>query len=425
MPSTSRFLFFQDHLSSGGAARAAGRWKAALELNGLPCRQVAGDLPPPEGCLLTGKPARGWARIREFFGDRLIRRTKTVEGRLRTILARESPDLIWIHNLAGAGKWGWSEQMVSIARPYAPVLWTLHDMWALGNSSESYWETKSAVEGGEWKDAGKAKVEGGREQGARIDGFQASRVQKIFAEGGTYPVILTAPSRWLADLARELTGIHCAFLPNPIDLEIFSPGERRAARRRLGLPEKGLLVLAGADSLQDQRKGMDLLREAWKGVSSGQATLALFGRHGKNRPGERYLGNLPSDEEMAAAYRAADLYVHPARMENAPCTIQESLACGTPVLAFAVGGIPEMIRPGKTGFLASGVTAPCLQQGLESVLADPGKLHGMSKECREHAEEEWKPEKLVRRLEELVGGKKTGGPSQKAALRSLRSEDGE
>jgi len=217
-------------------------------------------------------------------------------------------------------------------------------------------------------------------------------------------VTLTAPSKWLANLTKKLTGHECAFLPNPIDLKIFSPGDRAAARRRFGLPEQGMVVLAGADSLLDRRKGIDLLREAWTLSGKREATLALFGRHGENRPGESYLGNLTSDDEMVAAYRAADLYVHPARMENAPCTIQESLACGTPVLAFAVGGIPEMVEPGRTGFLAPRVDADSLGKELVAALADRNRLSRMRDACRGAAEAVWRAEDLVEKFEAVVQG---------------------
>jgi len=219
-------------------------------------------------------------------------------------------------------------------------------------------------------------------------------VQRVYGESAKYPITITAPSQWLADMSKKITGQECVFLPNPIDLKIFSPGDRVAVRRRWGLPEEGLVILAGADSLADPRKGFDLLREGWGSARRHGCTLALFGRHGENRPGERYLGNLTTDEEMVAAYRAADLYVHPARMENAPCTIQESLACGTPVLAFAVGGIPEMVISGKTGFLALQVGADCLQEALDNALSDGNRLSNMRKECRRFAKSVWDSERL-------------------------------
>jgi len=384
-----KILQVQDHLKSGGAARAAGRWAELLGQSEGEVLQAAGDEVSSHGYLLTGKPARGWGRMMESLTGKSGRKSK-VETHLRELLEKNRPGLVWFHNIAGGGKWGWSEQMVMQARQYAPVLWTLHDMWALGNGEESYWEVNSSVESGRWKGIG------GSGQGARL--------QKVCGAAEKYPIQLTAPSRWLAGLTQKITGHRCASLPNPIDLEIFSPGDSKAARRRFGLPEQGLVVLVGADSLQDRRKGFDLLREAWSRLPTGRPTLALFGRHGGKRLGEHYLGNLSTDEAMVAAYRAADLYVHPARMENAPCTIQESLACGTPVLAFAVGGIPEMVVPSKTGFLAARLSPESLAETLVSALADPEQLREMRDRCRQHAEEIWNPQKLMRQFAELARG---------------------
>ena len=376
----------QDHLKAGGAAKAANRWVNLLRRQGLTIQQITGDEKPLEGSLLSGKPPRGWERILECFRDPSSSRTSEVNRQLTSILSKEKSDLVWFHNIAGGVKWGWSEEMISMARQRSPVIWTLHDMWALGDSCESYWQEDSVVESGKWKGAGK------------------SRVERVCGKPGKYPVALTAPSQWLTDLAKEWTGMDCVFLPNPIDLEIYSPGNRIEARRRWGLPEEGLVVLAGADSLADPRKGFGVLREAWRSADRNGATLALFGRHGENRPGERYFGNITSDEEMAAAYQAADLYLHPARMENAPCQIQESLACGTPVLAFAVGGIPEMVVPRKTGFLVARLSSESLAETLASALADPEQLGEMRQRCRKYAEEIWNPEKLMRQFAELVGG---------------------
>ena len=366
----------QDHRFLGGAARAANRWSDFLETEGFTIQRMAGDQAEGKGLVLTGKPPRGWGRLFEHFTDRRSARKTKVDQCLENMLQKEKPDLIWFHNIAGGGKWGWSENMIAIARQHAPVLWTLHDMWALGKDEQSYWDVDTVVEGE-------------RGQGKKAGGFQGSRLQSVCGEAGKNRVTITAPSRWLAELTRKITGCSCTYLPNPINLKSFSPGDRTVARRKLGLPEKGLVVLAGADSHKDRRKGFDLLREAWKSGSFHDATLALFGRHGESRRGEQYLGNLNSDEELVAAYRAADLYVHPARMENAPCTIQESLACGTPVVAFAVGGIPEMIRRDETGFLAESVNSTSLATTLEKALESPQRLAQMASACRKHAEKDF------------------------------------
>jgi glycosyltransferase involved in cell wall biosynthesis len=376
-------LLVQDHLRSGGAARAAGRWAGLLRNEGHRVMQAAGDEPGPDAVRLTGKPPRGIGRLWDWCrGARESRQNRLASDFLK--LLQEGPwNLVWFHNLAGGQKWGWSEEMIQMARTVSPVLWTLHDMWALADRSESYWDEGSAAESA---------------------GRKGSRIERVCGKGGEYPVTMTAPSRWLAGLTRKMTGQECSFLPNPIDLAVFRPGDRQAARRQLGLREQGLVVLAGADSLQDPRKGFDLLREAWGRLPSGRATLALFGRHGESRPGEHYLGKLDSDEEMVAAYQSADLVVHPARMENAPCTIQESLACGTPVLAFSVGGIPEMIHPGRNGFLVEKTDGSALGEGLQNALGDPRRLEAMRAESRKIAESDHAPGALMEKFYRLYPG---------------------
>jgi len=351
---------------------------------------------------MSGKPPRGWQRILECFRDPSSSRRSEVNRQLTSILSKEKSDLVWFHNIAGGGKWGWSEEMVRIARDHVPVMWTLHDMWALGSGEESYWE----VEETEARRGKREGASGGKREGesAEVGRCEGSKVARVWGAGGKYPVTLTAPSKWLADSTCKLTGLPCVHLPNPIDLDLFSPGDQAEARRRLGLPEKGLVVLAGADSLQDPRKGFDLLLAAWEQFRAEGVTLALFGRHGQTKPGQVYLGNLVTDEQMVAAYRAADLYVHPAQMENAPCTIQESLACGTPVLAFAVGGIPEMVRDGKNGFLAKEISAPSLQATIALALADRGRLVRLRKDAREWAKEVWRSDALEHRFRSLAGG---------------------
>ena len=373
-------LVAQDHLNAGGAAKAANRWVDLLGKQGLKVRQITGDKKPLEGSLLSGKPPRGWQRIVECFTGKKKERKKKVEQRLGELLAKGKPDFVWFHNIAGGAKWGWSEEMISMARQYSSVIWTLHDMWALGDGEEGYFD-ETSVRGG----------------------IKGPRVQKLCMGLGKYPIVLTAPSKWLADLTTEMTKQKCWHLPNPMDFQVYSPRDQPAARRRFGLPEKGVVILAGADSLKDERKGFDLLLEAW-GQGRKDATLALFGRNGQGREGIVNLGSIDTDEAMADAYRAADLYVHPARQENAPCTIQESLACGTPVLAFPVGGIPEMVVPSKTGFLAARLSPESLAETLASALADPEQLREMRERCRQHAEEIWNPEKLMRQFAELARG---------------------
>ena len=119
---------------------------------------------------------------------------------------------------------------------------------------------------------------------------------------------------------------------------------------------------------------------------------------------------------MALAMAAADAVVVPSRMENLPNMVAESLACGTPVAAFAVGGIPEMIRPGETGMLATPQDPEELAHGICELLKQGGQ---MREACAAYAREEYAPETVARR-HNLVQGKVTDHPVKKARTKARR-----
>src|SRR5262249_14187929 len=91
----------------------------------------------------------------------------------------------------------------------------------------------------------------------------------------------------------------------------------------------------------------------------------------------------------ALAYNAADLLVHPAPVDNLPNVVLEALACGTPVLGFRIGGVPEMVRPGQTGWLAQEVSAAALARGLDAALQDLAQGVDLRPSCRAVAEAEF------------------------------------
>lgn len=64
------------------------------------------------------------------------------------------------------------------------------------------------------------------------------------------------------------------------------------------------------------------------------------------------LGFVSSDRLKAMAYSVADLFIMPSRAENFPLVLLESMACGTPMVSFRVGGVTDLVRPGITGYLA-------------------------------------------------------------------------
>ena len=96
-----------------------------------------------------------------------------------------------------------------------------------------------------------------------------------------------------------------------------------------------------------------------------------------------HTGMLHGDEEKADAYSASDVFVLPTRAETTGLVLLESMACGTPVVAFGVGGVPEAVRAGETGELAEPENAKDLALKVISLLlAEPERRQRMSDAAR-------------------------------------------
>ncbi len=246
-----------------------------------------------------------------------------------------------------------------------PIVWTLHDQWAFTGGchySRGCERFKTHC-----RQCPFLHRPGDRDLAFRI--FEKKR--KIFENA---PLTVVACSGWLAGEARRsalLGGFPIQPIPNPIDTSVWRPIDRATARQTLGLPLDKKLVIFGAGNLRDERKGFRFLTEAMRGVSG--AELVVFGKADPAALAEvpvpvHHLGVISGENSLIAAYNAADVLAVPSLEDNLPNTIVEALACGTPVVAFATGGIPEMILPEKTGYLVPARDATALAEGLRRAL---------------------------------------------------------
>ena len=362
-----RVLFLQDHAETGGAARAAGRFAAGLRKLGVEVVVAAGDQGGGPGHYwVTGKPGRGWGRVRELFqteDSRKKSRESRADNAWEAVIRDFRPDLIWIHNIQGAFKWGWSLRLVEQALLAAPVFWTLHDMWALGDGPSYFPESELKRR---WSHSPLEKLETAMQKGKCT--------------------ILT-PSVWLRDLVRSVHQGVCEAWPNPLDVELFHPKTRDQVRQELGLKDDEVLLLAAAENLADSRKGVDLLTEAWNHIR-GQAGVSL-GLIGRNCPQELKkdpkvftFGSVAEEAKVARLMSAADLFVHPAKVESYGLVLEEAQACGTPIVAFAGGGIHETLEPSRTGWLLEERSVPSLVSRLRDIFAKRQELRGQRDRCR-------------------------------------------
>jgi len=235
-----------------------------------------------------------------------------------------------------------------------------------------------------------------------------TRKQSVFGvlEGNRLHIV--ALSRWMLGLVKAsplLSRFSATLIPNGVDLGVFAPHDRRLAREVLGIPQGAQIVMFVSDILTNRRKGFSFLLEALSGLTQAH-NLFLLSVGGGERPGTGpipclHTGYVKDERWLSLMYSAADLFAIPSLQDNLPNTVLESMACGTPVVGFEVGGIPDMVRPGTTGQLVPVGDALALRQAISHLLNAPSTRRQMGAECRRIVSEEYSNELLATRYAAL------------------------
>lgn len=275
---------------------------------------------------------------------------------------------------------------------YKPAVLTLHDMWSFtGHCAYSY-------ECDRWKNGCGKCPHPDVYPPIKLDNTRLEWQMKNWAYHRSN-LIIVAPSNWLTKLANDSILnrflIHC--IPYGIDTETYQPLDREQCRSVLNIPKSKKVLMFGADNLTDFRKGGDLLLKALTSLqpSLKAQTLLLTLGNGGEAIAETVgiqtlnLGYVNSDHLKSIAYSAADLFIFPTRADNLPLMLQESLSCGLPVVSFDIGGVPDLVRPGVTGYLAVAEDINDFAYGIIQLLEDSNLRDHLSKQCREIAIQEY------------------------------------
>lgn len=201
-----------------------------------------------------------------------------------------------------------------------------------------------------------------------------------------------AVSNWIAEQAQRsslLARLPVSTIHPGLDVDAFAPRDRQAARAALGIPADARVLLFVADSLVTRRKGFALLVEVLNAMEDTPGLVLLS--VGDNRPAlaarvpHVHLDFLDHDRLLSMVYSAADVFVAPSQQEAFGLTVLEAMACGTPIAAFATGGIPDMVRPGETGELAVTGDTGGLRAAIVGLLGNEERRTRMGVECRRFA----------------------------------------
>lgn len=205
------------------------------------------------------------------------------------------------------------------------------------------------------------------------------------------------PSTWLANAAKNsglLKNSPVTTIPNTLETAIFKPIDKKSARKKLNLKADGFILLTGfMPSKKDAHKGTSYLIDAidlWVNENptlKNKVTLIVFGnRDNQSAPPfkipVKFLGTINNDSLLANAYAAADAFLTTSLDDNLPNTVMESLACGTPVISFTTGGIPDMVKHKSNGYLAAYKDVNDFKEGLNWIYNHPNRDE-LNKNARE------------------------------------------
>jgi glycosyltransferase involved in cell wall biosynthesis len=253
-----------------------------------------------------------------------------------------------------------------------PIVWTLHDQWAFTGGCHYSRGCDHFLT--HCRQCPYLKKPGEHDLSYKI--FEKKNA--VFADANIH---FTPPSRWLSDegiRSKLLRSFPFTIIPYAIDQEIFRPIDRSVANAQIEIPDTDKpRLLFGSANVTDSRKGFRYFAEALTLLHQQQPHLELevliFGKGRSYLFNElpftvRHLGILTTEDDIVAAYNAADAMIVPSLEDNLPNTVIEALSCGTPVVGFRTGGIPEMIDHQQNGYLAAVESAQQLADGMAFVL---------------------------------------------------------
>lgn len=254
------------------------------------------------------------------------------------------------------------KEMRKIINSEKTVVWTLHDMWAFTGGCHYSGDCSNYK-----SSCGNCiylKTPSSKDLSTKI--FRDK--QQLYSSGNLH---IITPSKWLAGCAKQsslLQNIPISVIPNAVS-EIKINNDRNKMRQELGLPLDKKLILFGAFNLDHERKGSSYLKEALSQISEdSDFNILVFGKKSELfselRLKTHFMGYSSDEEYIRKIYASADVYVNPSVEDNLPNTVLESLSVGTPVVAFNMGGMPDMIDHQKNGYLAEFKNSKQLSEGI-------------------------------------------------------------
>ena len=414
-----KILTLNSHDSSGGAARAAYNLFSSIKDLGLDSKMLVSTKSTADHSVIG--PDTRLQKMRSLIAPHidsypnrfLLSSNKNLHSPAWfsnvkvNVINKMNPDIIHLHWVQGGFL-----SINTISKLNKPIVWTLHDMWAF-SGAEHYSDGSKRYKNGYNNNN---RPEG--DTGFDLNRWNWKRKKKAWSKIKNLTVV--APSNWMARCAAEsvlFKDHRIEVIPVGLDHSLYRPRNKKTVREILGMPLDKKIILVGAmDFLNDTRKGGHLLKKTFDILVKtgfhkntelyilGTAAPQIEEIYGLKT---HYFGTNRDDLSLALLYSAVDVFVAPSLEENFAATVFESLSCGTPVVAFNIGGMPDMISHKQNGYLTEPFDTEDLARGITWILAD-ASWQQLSENARAYIERECTLEiqaKRYKRIYDSILGK--------------------
>ena len=371
-------------IRSGSVGRITADLYETINASGNEARVAVGREPFPEnmeGVLIGNKSDFYQHVMKNFFQGESGFGSVDVTKRFLAWIDKEKPDLIHLHNIHGF--YVQVELLFEyIKKRNIPVVWTLHDCWGFTGHC-AYYDYAACDK---WKEGCNNCIHHAKVypyalfKDNSIDAYKRKRT----AFCGVKNLTIVTPSHWLKGQVEQsfLKEYPVKVIHNGIDLDVFCPGSKKQAKDKK--------IVLGVANVWEHRKGLSYFEKLANDLSD-EYEIRLIGvsKKQKKELDKKYKGKIKamtrtsSIEELAEAYRNADVFVNATLEDNFPTTNLEALACGTPVVTYATGGSGESVTE-KTGIVVQRANYQALLLAMVKACVD-GSFDGA--ECRKRAEE--------------------------------------
>lgn len=310
----------------------------------------------------------------------------------------KSVDVVHFHITHGGYINQW---FIANVAKYKPVVWTLHDMWAITgrcahpNDCEKW---KIGCGHCEYKNYYPSTL-------IDTSSFLWNIKRDIYKK---ININIVTPSVWLYKKLPDSILKHCNsfIIENAVDIEIFKPNNKLYLRKRLNIPkDKFVFLFVAHGGIFNPYKGFQYLQRALLKIYQKKLRPFLIIIGGEKNISMSSLGiegmfvkTISNELLIAQYYAASDCYICSSTQESFSLTIIESFACQTPTVAFKVGGVPELVEHKKTGYLCNLINENELAKGMEWImLLSKKELYLISQECRKTVIKKYNLENQVKK----------------------------